>query len=289
LMVHLYPELGKPVPKSMHTYDDHCDFGWENIYDNLDHYFLQHLTGWFFGSFIFRDALMLHTVSILHEILELTWQHILPHFRECWWDHVLIDVLLSNTPAIIFGLWFQRYMNVKQYDFMGRKGKKSIFDWEIWRCHRRFGQVLCIFLVSITNFLAGFFLINVLWIPPKNYLNVYRLSIVYLGGILAYGEAYRDIESWGTPARATNPVTAEFRWLAFAGGIVEVFICWKFRNDAGNMLDNETPIYIWLPWTILIITSIAYYLYLRFKPGHTTKLGDSIAEQKAAVSTKKNN
>jgi len=232
-----------------------------------------HVTGWFFGSFIFRDAYLLHFVSILHEILELTWQHVLPHFRECWWDHVFIDVLLSNTPSIFLGLYVQRLFNVKQYDFLGRKGKKSVRDWEIFKCHRRFGQVMCIGIVTISNFLTGFFLINVLWIPPKNYLNVYRLSIVYLGGILAYTEAYRDIETWGTVERATNPISAEFRWLAFAGVIVEILLCWKFRADAGNMLDNPTPLYISIPWTIVITTCFITYIYLRFKRNHTTKTG----------------
>ena len=40
---------------------------------------------------------------IIQFTIELSWQHILPHFRECWWDHVLLDVLASNTPAIFLG------------------------------------------------------------------------------------------------------------------------------------------------------------------------------------------
>ena len=36
-------------------------------------------------------------------MVELSLQHILPHFRECWWDHVFLDVLFSNTIAIEIG------------------------------------------------------------------------------------------------------------------------------------------------------------------------------------------
>jgi len=118
LLKHLYPSLGQPVPHSMHTYDDNCELEVSNLVDNLDHYFAIHCVNWFVASLIVRDAYVLHFWSILDEILgkkwilivfkeffqkELSWQHILPHFRECWWDHVILDVLASNTPAIFFG------------------------------------------------------------------------------------------------------------------------------------------------------------------------------------------
>jgi phosphatidylserine synthase 2 len=57
----------------------------------------------------------------------------MPHFRECWWDHVLMDITLSNTPAIAIGLFLVRKLGIEEYDWLGRKGKKSIMDWGIWR------------------------------------------------------------------------------------------------------------------------------------------------------------
>lgn len=69
LFKHLYPELGQPVPHSMHTYDDNCDFEFANIFDNLDHYFAIHLINWFCATLIVRDAYILHTWSILDEII----------------------------------------------------------------------------------------------------------------------------------------------------------------------------------------------------------------------------
>lgn len=127
------PELNKPVTKDMHTYDDECDFTVTNLWNNVDHYFAVHLANWFFASLVIRDAYILHFWSIFDEILELTWQHILPHFRECWWDHILMDICLTNTPAIILGLKLVDLCGLKKYDWLGRTGKNSIFDWEIWR------------------------------------------------------------------------------------------------------------------------------------------------------------
>jgi phosphatidylserine synthase 2 len=116
----------------MHTYDDHCDFTLENLWNDVDHYFLVHVCNWFLATFVIRDAYILHLWSFLDEIVELSWQHILPHFRECWWDHIFMDISFSNTPSIIFGLWFIKKAGFKQYDWFGRKGKNSFFDWDIW-------------------------------------------------------------------------------------------------------------------------------------------------------------
>lgn len=69
LLKHLYPELGQPVPHSMHTYDDNCELELANILDNLDHYYAIHVVNWFVAALIVRDAYVLHFWSILDELL----------------------------------------------------------------------------------------------------------------------------------------------------------------------------------------------------------------------------
>lgn len=53
----------------MHTYDDNCELEWENIWDNFDHYFAIHVINWFCAALIVRDPYILHTWSILDEII----------------------------------------------------------------------------------------------------------------------------------------------------------------------------------------------------------------------------
>jgi hypothetical protein len=43
-----------------------------------------------------------------------------------------MDIMLTNTPAIIIGLKVVEWCGFKQYDWLGRKGKKSISEWEIF-------------------------------------------------------------------------------------------------------------------------------------------------------------
>ena len=110
-------KLGKPVTKDFHTYDDNCELEVKNILDNLDHYFLLHCINWFIVSWLIRDAWILNTWQIWDEIIELSWQHLLPHFRECWWDHVILDVLIGNTVFIFLGARKIEFI----FRFMGSK------------------------------------------------------------------------------------------------------------------------------------------------------------------------
>jgi len=159
----------------------------------MDHYFLVHWCNWFLASLVLRDAFVCHMWSILDEFLELSWQHILPHFRECWWDHILMDIILSNTPAIFLGLAFGRWLGIKQYDWLGRYGKKSIWDWEIWKCHRRFGCFCYGQLLLGMHFLTGFLVMNAFLIPPKNWFPIGRLLLWFGFGNIAFREGYEDV------------------------------------------------------------------------------------------------
>lgn len=124
--------LGVPVGEQMHTYDTNCEFELKNIYDNMDHYFLSHCVNWTMAALILRDAFILNLWQVWDEVIELSWEHILPHFRECWWDHLILDMLIGNTIFIIIGLYIIKIFKIDYYDWLGRYKKKSIKDWEIW-------------------------------------------------------------------------------------------------------------------------------------------------------------
>ena len=141
LLGYLDKNLNKPVTKEMHTYDDNCELEWENILDNFDHYYVVHLCNWLLASFVIRDAYILHFWQLLDEGVELSVQHILPHFRECWWDHIFCDILLSNIPAITLGLYLVKKFGIREYDWLGRKGKDSFWDWKFLHCHKKFGAI----------------------------------------------------------------------------------------------------------------------------------------------------
>lgn len=132
---------GIPVTRGMHTYDDDCEFTLENLWNDMDHYYLIHWIDWILATIVIRDPYILHFWHVFDEIIELSAQHRLHHFRECWWDHLLTDILLSNIPAIILSLWIMKKLGIRRYDWLGREGKSSVWDWEVFKCHRRFGSI----------------------------------------------------------------------------------------------------------------------------------------------------
>ena len=63
------------------------------------------------------------------------------------------------------------------------------------------------------NFLTGFFLINSLWIPPINNLNLFRLAVWFVLANLTFREAYTDVITWGTELRKKHPISGKMRYL----------------------------------------------------------------------------
>ena len=185
----------------MHTYDDNCELTLENFWDNFDHYYVVHLCDWFLASLVIRDPVILHFWQLLDEVVELSFQHILPHFRECWWDHIICDILLSNIPAIMAGMAFVRWTGIREYDWLGRKGKASFWEWDFLHCHKKFGAITYQQILLLIHFISGFFIMNALLIRPKHFFPIARLLLWFAFGAVAHREAYIDVESWGTMQR----------------------------------------------------------------------------------------
>jgi len=199
----LDPNLNQVITKEMHTYGDDCELTWKRFWDDIDHYYLVHWIDYFVATFLLRDALICHFWHLFFEVLELSAQHRLPHFAECWWDHILTDILLSNIPATILGLWCMDKLGIRRFDWLGRYGKKTISEWEVFHCHRRFGNN-CLQLICFTlHFLASFFLMNAFLIPPTHRWVACRMILWAGMGGLGFREAYMDSETWNTEKRKT--------------------------------------------------------------------------------------
>lgn len=182
-----------------------------------------------------------------------------------------MDICLSNIPAITAGMLFIRWSGIREYDWLGRHGKSSFYEWEFLHCHKKFGVICYQQGLLCVHFLAGFFLNNALLIYPKHFFPIGRLLLWFGFGAIAYRECYIDSMTWGTPARKDNPVEGRYRWLAVGILITELILCYKYREGTGNIVDAPTPVYIWLPWITTIVSCALYWFYLRFKKGHSVK------------------
>lgn len=146
-------------------------------------------------------------------------------------------------------------------------------------------SVFCVIQVLLTiHFLAGFFLNNNLLIPPIHPFPILRLLLWFGLGSIAFREGYEDSRTWGTPERRHEAVEGRYRWLTVAILTTESVLCWKYRKDTGHINEEaaiNSPIYTWLPWVVAFTAMTAWWLYLRFRPGHTVKYveGDSSEDE----------
>ncbi|KAL4553689.1 hypothetical protein Ndes2526B_g03522 [Nannochloris sp. 'desiccata'] len=119
---HMYPELG--VDLDERSYGGNCalilpnggGINWPVIKATIfDEFVVAHTLGWWGKALIIRDNVMLWIISISFELMELTFQHWLPNFNECWWDSWLLDVAICNAIGIVTGMWTVRYFKMNHF------------------------------------------------------------------------------------------------------------------------------------------------------------------------------
>jgi phosphatidylserine synthase 2 len=111
LLLFIDPSLGVPLPEK--NYSSNCELTFQNVWEQLDIFIWAHTIGWIAKALILRDYWLCWVISILFEIMEYTLAHQLPNFGECWWDHWVLDVLLTNWLGIYIGMKLCEYFAMK--------------------------------------------------------------------------------------------------------------------------------------------------------------------------------
>ena len=261
---YLYPELGVPLDERAYGNDcrvytpDHPESKFANIRDTvLDEFVLAHLFGWVAKGLIFRDWKILLFLSIGFELMELTFNHMLPNFNECWWDSWILDVVLCNNIGMIFGLYLIKARRRYGDEWVGVSSQPTIFlkvkrlflqftpesvetyDWQMLSSPKRCVQCLTLAAFCLACEVNAFFLKFVLWVPPRNPLNTYRLFIFFLMVIPAVNEYYDFI------TRPEVNKLGVFTWIFLSCTIIEFLIIIKFGRE---FFDLPWPYAVKVSW-----------------------------------------
>lgn len=206
-----------------------------------------------------RNQSLLWVLSIGFELMELTFRHMLPNFNECWWDSIILDILICNWFGIWAGMHTVRYFDGKTYEWVGLSRQPSIMgkvkrslsqftpaqwdkdQWQPFMGPLRFIQVLFLCVVFMMVELNTFFLKFCLWIPPRNPLVVYRLILWWLIAI----PTIREYNSYLQDRKPVKKVGA-FCWLSVAICIVELLICMKFGH---GLFHDPMPTWLVIFWS----------------------------------------
>ncbi|CAK9137166.1 unnamed protein product [Ilex paraguariensis] len=204
-MKYLHRDLGVELPERSYGADCRiyvpenptCRF--KNVYETLfDEFVPAHIFGWWGKAIMIRNQPLLWVLSIGFELMELTFRHMLPNFNECWWDSIILDILICNWFGIWAGMHTVRYFDGRTYEWVGISRQPNIIgkvkrtlgqftpaQWDKDEWHPllgpwRFIQVLYLCIAFLTVELNTFFLKFCLWIPPRNPLVAYRLVLWWL-------------------------------------------------------------------------------------------------------------
>ncbi len=85
------------------------------MWNNMDIFAVGHFLGWGMKALLIRHTIICWYISIAWEATEVVFAHLLPNFQECWWDAIVLDVLLCNGLGILFGQWVCRVLEMRQF------------------------------------------------------------------------------------------------------------------------------------------------------------------------------
>jgi phosphatidylserine synthase 2 len=269
------PNLGKPLPEK--NYADKCELTQPtypyikltNFTDSLDFYLTAHLLGWFFKTLIVRDVKLCWFLSIFFEFLEITFRHWLPNFWECWWDHLILDVLLCNGLGIWLGSITCQFFEMKNYKWVSKeKGSKILnfkfldyfqpniwvkHEWNIFSSTKRFLAVLWyIFFLNMVD-LSHFFIKYILWLPQNHDLLFVRINIWAFLAMISTREYYEYL------SESNHKRMSHFLWISHIILLSEWMVTYKFSVGVFTAPFPNYVIYSWMMiFTVLagIISSL---------------------------------
>lgn len=239
--------LGVPITLKDHASDcrvftpDHATSYIGNITDNLDVFTVCHFLGWFFKVLIFRNKTMAWTMSIGFEIMELSFEVYLPNFRECWWDHLVLDVLGCNLLGMLIGFYAMRVFKMRQlYWFMEPSSEtRNMSIWQKfvhsftcrdeyiknrrWHWLSSIGSFCGVLFFCATNYamdLAYFFVKSEIHIPSAHWIFMVRIWIFAFFAILSVNDYYDCLTSDTSSISLSMPIFINFfivgcEWLLF--------------------------------------------------------------------------
>lgn len=231
------------------------------------------------------------------EITEITFAHLLPNFIECWWDALILDVIICNGLGIWMGLKICQILEMREYKWASIKDistttgkiKRAMLQFtpESWSAIRwldpkstamRFAAVIQLVIFWQVTELNTFFLKHIFEMPPDHFIVIGRLIFIGLFVAPSVRWGFKWKADWLYGANLLN-VLIVFRqyyvyvtdtrckrvgtqcWVYGAIMVSEAILCIK----NGKELFERTQainIVLWLTVQVMISVSFVYVAVL---------------------------
>ncbi|KAI4385913.1 hypothetical protein MLD38_003901 [Melastoma candidum] len=124
-----FSDLGTELPERSYGADcciyipENPTSRFKNVYDTLlDEFVLAHIFGWWGKAIMIRNQPLLWVLSVGFDLHFDT----LPNFNECWWDSIILDILICNWFGIWAGMRTVWYFDGKTYEWVGISQQPSV-------------------------------------------------------------------------------------------------------------------------------------------------------------------
>lgn len=243
---------------------------WERIMSHFDIFAFSHFWGWAMKALLIRSYGLCWTISITWELTELFFMHLLPNFAECWWDQVILDILLCNGGGICLGMTVCHFLEMRTYHWASIKDihsttgklKRAVMQFTpaSWTYVRwfdpksSFQRVAGIYLFMIVwqlTELNTFFLKHIFVFQASHPLSCCR--ILFIGIITA--PTVRQYYAYLTDTQCKRVGTQ--CWVFGAIAFLEALACVKFGHD----LFSKTQVLYVVLWLLCLafITLLCLY------------------------------
>ncbi|XP_070493758.1 phosphatidylserine synthase-like [Chironomus tepperi] len=257
----------------------------QKIYEHIDCFALAHYLGWMFKGILIRHTGILWCISVMWEITEIQFAHLLPNFVECWWDAIILDILLCNGFGIWCGIKLCKILEMREYKWVGLRDISSTsgklkraalqFTPESWTAVRwmdpkctymRFLSVCQLVIFWQVTELNTFFLKHIFEMPPSHPIVIVRLILIGLFTAPSVRQYY--IYSTDTTCKRMGTQC----WVYCAVMFAEAILCIKNGKELFSQT-QATKVIWWL--LIQAVLSIILVLGCMFYHKHFQKSDES--------------
>ena len=211
--------------------------------------------------------------------LDLIFKGWLPNFKECWWDHLFLDVLGMNLLGMFIGSRIVQFAEMREYrwaslrEIPSKTGKLkriagqffplewTTYTWDALGSGRKFFAFVTTIVTLNAVQISAFYLKFILYVPPENTLNHWRLGWWAFFGMPFVREFY---------IFCVNPEAnrlGQNAWLGMATIVAELALIFKFAPAEIAASDQQ------LTWTsgwglvwVLNTALLAAFSILHFAP-----------------------
>ncbi|KRX42930.1 Phosphatidylserine synthase 1, partial [Trichinella murrelli] len=238
------------------------------IWSQLDIFAAGHFCGWAMKAMLVRHYGICWYISVSWEITEIAFSHLLPNFQECWWDAIVLDILLCNGLGIWVGMVVCRKLEMRNYHWesirqirgTGGKLKRAALQftpaswttvrWMDPNCtYMRIIAVWILVVIWQVTELNTFFIKHIFAIDTSHPLVIFRLFLI----ALIVAPTIRQYYKYVTDPNCTRVGTQLWRYNTYRSHLVHQVQQRTFRSNSTTptlhmLFGTVVCVYLCIAW-----------------------------------------